>query len=122
MLRNKARDKAVSMNFATSELPFVTLWKNTNALKEGYVTGLEPVNDQPQQGQFAGLFALIRADRGFEDRAHGEAEDHQEPSDREPDAGLLRLWLGIRRLVFRGVGHRHGRAVGDLDGSPLKEP
>jgi Domain of unknown function (DUF4432) len=42
MLQNKARDKAVSMAFAVEELPYVALWKNTNAEAEGYVTGLEP--------------------------------------------------------------------------------
>jgi galactose mutarotase-like enzyme len=42
MLQNKARDKAVSMAFAVGELPYVALWKNTNAEGEGYVTGLEP--------------------------------------------------------------------------------
>ena len=42
MLQNKARDKAVSMAFAVEELPYVALWKNTNAEGEGYVTGLEP--------------------------------------------------------------------------------
>ena len=42
MLRNAAGDRAVSMGFAVSELPYVTLWKNLTALEEGYVTGLEP--------------------------------------------------------------------------------
>ncbi len=42
MLRNKNRDRAVSLEFSTKELPFFTLWKNTNAIGEGYVTGLEP--------------------------------------------------------------------------------
>ncbi len=42
MLRNQARDRAVSLAFSTEELPFFTLWKNTNAEGEGYVTGLEP--------------------------------------------------------------------------------
>ena len=42
LLRNAAGDRAVSMGFAVSELPFVTLWKNLTALDEGYVTGLEP--------------------------------------------------------------------------------
>jgi hypothetical protein len=41
-LVNKARDRAVSMTFAVSELPYVTLWKNTTAEGDGYVTGLEP--------------------------------------------------------------------------------
>ena len=42
MLQNRARDKAVSMAFPVGELPYFTLWKNTNAEGEGYVTGLEP--------------------------------------------------------------------------------
>jgi galactose mutarotase-like enzyme len=46
-LQNKARDRAVSMSFAVKELPFVTLWKNTNADGEGYVTGLEPGTNFP---------------------------------------------------------------------------
>ena len=42
MLSNASRDRGVSMGFAVSELPYVTLWKNLTALEEGYVTGLEP--------------------------------------------------------------------------------
>ena len=46
-LQNKARDRAVSMSYALRELPFVTLWKNTNSEAEGYVTGLEPATNFP---------------------------------------------------------------------------
>jgi len=42
MLRNAAGDKAVSMNYSVDQLPYFTLWKNTTAVEEGYVTGLEP--------------------------------------------------------------------------------
>jgi hypothetical protein len=42
MLQNATADRAVSMGFPVEQLPFVTLWKNTNAREEGYVTGLEP--------------------------------------------------------------------------------
>ena len=42
MLQNAAADRAVTMNFSVEQLPYVTLWKNTNAKEEGYVTGLEP--------------------------------------------------------------------------------
>ena len=59
MLRNKGRDKAVSMNFATSELPFVSLWKNTNALKEGYVTGLEPGTGFPNNRRIERKFGRV---------------------------------------------------------------
>jgi hypothetical protein len=46
-LQNKARDRAVSMSFAVKELPYVSLWKNTNAVGEGNVTGLEPGTNFP---------------------------------------------------------------------------
>ncbi len=46
-LVNKAKDKGVSMDFKVQQLPFVTLWKNTNSMGEGYVTGLEPGTNFP---------------------------------------------------------------------------
>ncbi len=46
-LQNKARDRAVSMSYLVKELPFISLWKNTNAEGEGYVTGLEPGTNFP---------------------------------------------------------------------------
>ncbi len=46
-LQNKAGDRAVSMSFSVKELPYVSLWKNTNAVDEGYVTGLEPGTNFP---------------------------------------------------------------------------
>jgi len=42
MLRNKAGDRAVSMTYSVKELPYLSLWKNTAAESEGYVTGIEP--------------------------------------------------------------------------------
>ncbi|MBI3417252.1 MAG: aldose 1-epimerase family protein [Verrucomicrobia bacterium] len=47
VLANKARDRAVSMSFSVKELPYVTLWKNTASEGEGYVTGLEPGTNFP---------------------------------------------------------------------------
>jgi hypothetical protein len=46
-LVNKASDRAVSMAFSVKELPYVTLWKNTASEGEGYVTGLEPGTNFP---------------------------------------------------------------------------
>ena len=42
MLHNTAGDKAVTMTYDVTQLPYFSLWKNTTALEEGYVTGLEP--------------------------------------------------------------------------------
>ena len=47
LLRNPAGDQAVSMAFSIKELPYFTLWKNTAAEADGYVTGLEPGTNFP---------------------------------------------------------------------------
>jgi hypothetical protein len=47
VLMNAAADKAVALRFNRSELPCFTVWKNTAALEDGYVTGLEPATNYP---------------------------------------------------------------------------
>jgi hypothetical protein len=47
MLHNAAADKAVTMRYDITQLPYFTLWKNTTAVEEGYVTGLEPGTSSP---------------------------------------------------------------------------
>ncbi|WHS99476.1 DUF4432 domain-containing protein [Pantoea sp. SGAir0180] len=39
---NRAGNKGASIQFDTQQLPLLTLWKNTDTLKQGYVTGIEP--------------------------------------------------------------------------------
>jgi len=56
MLRNRSSDKAVVMTFSTEQLPCLTLWKNTAAMEEGYVTGIEPGTGFPYNR---------RVERGF---------------------------------------------------------
>jgi len=47
MLKNAKGDRAASLSFNVKQLPFLTQWKNTNALAEGYVTGIEPGTSFP---------------------------------------------------------------------------
>ncbi len=42
VLKNKAATAAFGVHFKTEQLPCFTVWKNTQSLAEGYVTGLEP--------------------------------------------------------------------------------
>lgn len=42
LLKNAAGDQGVTVMWKTSQLPYFTLWKNTAAEADGYVTGLEP--------------------------------------------------------------------------------
>lgn len=39
---NKAGNLGASIQFDTRQLPVLSLWKNTDTLKQGYVTGIEP--------------------------------------------------------------------------------
>lgn len=41
-LVNKAGDKGVALQYDTRQLPVLTLWKNMDTDKYGYVTGIEP--------------------------------------------------------------------------------
>jgi hypothetical protein len=52
MLYNHAADKAVVLRFSRQDLPCFTVWKNTMALEEGYVTGLEPATNYPNFKSF----------------------------------------------------------------------
>jgi galactose mutarotase-like enzyme len=47
MIRNKAANSAASLRFDTHELPYLTLWKNMAAQEDGYVTGIEPGTNYP---------------------------------------------------------------------------
>lgn len=47
MLYNAKADKGVALRFSRKELPCFTVWKNTAAVEDGYVTGLEPATNYP---------------------------------------------------------------------------
>ncbi len=51
-LRNAAGDAAISLRMPLTELPCFTLWKNTTAEADGYVTGLEPGTNFPNLRSF----------------------------------------------------------------------
>ena len=47
LLKNAAGDRGSSITWSIKELPFLTVWKNTSAVADGYVTGLEPATGYP---------------------------------------------------------------------------
>jgi hypothetical protein len=59
MLHNRAKDKAVSLAFSLMELPYFTLWKNTAAEADGYVTGLEPGTNYPYNRRIERQFGRV---------------------------------------------------------------
>jgi hypothetical protein len=52
LLRNAAGSKGVGVRFNLRTLPAFTLWKNTAAVSDGYVTGLEPATNYPNPKPF----------------------------------------------------------------------
>jgi hypothetical protein len=47
VLYNAAADRGMALRFNRMDLPCFTVWKNTAALEDGYVTGLEPGTNYP---------------------------------------------------------------------------
>src|SRR5262245_43062127 len=47
VLASAGRDKAVAIRYNRNELPCFTVWKNTQAMEDGYCTGLEPGTNYP---------------------------------------------------------------------------
>jgi len=47
LLRNAAGDRGLSMRYDKRQLPWFTQWKCTQAVADGYVTGLEPATNFP---------------------------------------------------------------------------
>lgn len=52
LLVNAHGDKGLGLAFDKRQLPYFTLWKNTQAEQDGYVTGLEPATNFPNRKDF----------------------------------------------------------------------
>jgi hypothetical protein len=52
MVYNAAADRGIVMRMNRSDLPCFTVWKNTAAVEDGYVTGLEPGTNYPNFKSF----------------------------------------------------------------------
>lgn len=68
MLHNANETKAVTMTYSVEQLPFLTLWKNTNAGEEGYVTGLEPGTGYPYNRRIERQFGRVPKLKAGEER------------------------------------------------------
>jgi hypothetical protein len=54
LLKNAHGTKGASLHFDVRRLPCFTVWKNTVASADGYVTGLEPATNFPNPRSFEG--------------------------------------------------------------------
>ena len=59
MLQNSKQDRGISMSWSLKQLPYLTIWKNTAAIKDGYVTGLEPGTNYPNNRSVERKFGRV---------------------------------------------------------------
>jgi len=59
MIHNKAGNRGASLRFSTHELPYLSLWKNTAAKEDGYVTGIEPGTNFPNHRRVERKFGRV---------------------------------------------------------------
>ncbi len=52
MLCDSRKERGLVVRFETKTLPYLTLWKNTAAVEDGYVTGIEPGTGFPNTRSF----------------------------------------------------------------------
>jgi hypothetical protein len=60
LLYNATSDRGISVRWNRSELPCFTVWKNSGALEDGYVTGLEPAINYPNFKTFERQHGRVR--------------------------------------------------------------
>lgn len=82
LLRNAHGEKGISLHFNKRQLPCFTLWKNTQAEADGYVTGIEPGTNYPnlktferQQGRVIKLAPGGTYEARLEIAIHNTADD-----------------------------------------------
>ncbi len=52
LLYNSTAERGAVVRFSRNELPCFTVWRNTGAVEDGYVTGLEPATNYPNFKSF----------------------------------------------------------------------
>ena len=82
LLKNAHGTQGVSLHFNKKQLPVYTVWKNTTAGEDGYVTGLEPGTNFPnprtyegEQGRVTKIDGRGKVAFDLELRAHPTAAD-----------------------------------------------
>jgi galactose mutarotase-like enzyme len=87
LLQNAEGNQGVSLRFSKRQLPCFSLWKNTAAIVDGYVTGLEPGTNFPnpkgyekEQGRVISLKPGARIRFEIEMEIHDSAESVQRVS------------------------------------------
>lgn len=97
MLQNAKKDRAASLAYSIQELPYLTLWKNTAARDDGYVTGLEPGTNYPNHRSIERKGGrLAQLPPGGSQRMNIDFGIHIGKDDVDKVAGRIKLIQGNR--------------------------
>ena len=114
LLRNHQGKLDSSLRFNLNELPCFTVWKNTAARDNGYVTGLEPATNYPNLKQFEheqGHVVSLRGRKSYDIHMTVAAHDTR-ASLRAAEAEIAAI-QGRRKQVVNQVPKPH---LSDLTG------
>jgi hypothetical protein len=108
LLANARADRAVALRFGHQELPCFTVWKNTGALEEGYVTGLEPATNYPNFKTFERQQGRVRV---LPPGGRWECRWSLEVADTAQGVAVLQAEVARIQAQAQAVIHRepHGR-------------
>ena len=100
-LHNQNATRAVSMSFSVEQLPYLTLWKNTNSLEEGFVTGIEPGTGFTYNRRVERQFERVPKLRPGETRSfHLEVAIHLSPGEVQKVLERIAKIQGDRKRVL----------------------
>ncbi len=107
VLVNAAQDRAVALRFNRNELPCFTVWKNTGAVEDGYVTGLEPATNYPNFRGFERKQGRVRV---LPPGGRWEGRWSLEVADTAASASALLSEVAVLQAHARAVVHREPNA------------
>jgi hypothetical protein len=107
VLANPAADRAVALRLNRQELPCFTVWKNTGALEEGHVTGLEPATCYPNFKSFERQQGRVRM---LPPGGHWECRWSLEVAEGTPAVAALLAEVATLQARARAVIHRTPQA------------
>jgi hypothetical protein len=105
LLKNAGGSRGFSIRFNKRQLPWFILWRNSGALEDGYVTGLEPSTNFPNPRTFEGKHGRVvnippggKATFELQLEIHGDARSVQEMESR-----IRRLQTAGEPEVLKGA-------------------
>jgi hypothetical protein len=103
MLRDASGARGVSLHVDTRQLPCFTIWKNTTAAADGYVTGLEPATNFPnRRSHEAGQGRVVELAAGGVARFDLDLEIHVGSAEvAAAEAAIAALQAGVEPRIFR---------------------